>query len=203
MPTSKSNSRFQTPLFTLEELRDTGVAMVLYPLVVRQFGLDAVAAGQFLGGTIHDVAQVVGAGYSHSQTTGDMATLVKLLRVATLLPVILLATWLTRRHLARLATQPDTSAPPAAAAARPPWLPGFVLVFVALAAARSFGLVPTPVAAVGSLLSQACLVLAMAAIGMQAQLRQMVTVGWRPVVLMLGETLFLALLFLGMLLLQR
>ena len=37
------------------------------------------------------MAQVVGAGYSLSTETGDAATLVKLMRVAMLLPVIVLA----------------------------------------------------------------------------------------------------------------
>ena len=50
----------------------------------------------FLGATIHDVAQVVGAGYSISPAAGDTATLVKLMRVAMLLPVIMLAASVTR-----------------------------------------------------------------------------------------------------------
>ena len=67
------------------------LAMIVYPMLARAFGLDPRQAGIFLGGTIHDVAQVVGAGYSMSQETGDRATLVKLMRVAMLLPVILVA----------------------------------------------------------------------------------------------------------------
>ena len=62
--------------------------MVAYPVIVKWFGLDARAAGFFLGATIHDVAQVVGAGYSISPEVGDFAVLTKLLRVAMLLPVV-------------------------------------------------------------------------------------------------------------------
>ena len=50
------------------------LAMIVYPIVVRWLELDAAQAGIFLGGTIHDVAQVVGAGYGMSQETGDAAT---------------------------------------------------------------------------------------------------------------------------------
>src|SRR5439155_1619007 len=64
------------------------IAMILYPMLVTAIGLDHLRAGLFLGGTIHDVAQVVGAGYMISQKTGDVATYVKLLRVAMLLPVV-------------------------------------------------------------------------------------------------------------------
>ena len=72
------------------------LAMIVYPIVVRWLELDAAQAGIFLGGTIHDVAQVVGAGYGMSQETGDAATVVKLVRVAMLLPVIVFAVLLTR-----------------------------------------------------------------------------------------------------------
>lgn len=71
------------------------VAMVLYPMMVRWLGLDPLHAGFFLGGTIHDVAQVVGAGYSLGPQTGDAATVVKLMRVAMLVPVIAFAAWMT------------------------------------------------------------------------------------------------------------
>src|SRR6202012_1930869 len=64
------------------------IAMILYPMFVTAIGMDNEHAGLFLGGTIHDVAQVVGAGYTISQKTGDVATYVKLLRVAMLLPVV-------------------------------------------------------------------------------------------------------------------
>jgi uncharacterized integral membrane protein (TIGR00698 family) len=64
------------------------LAMVLYPLVVRAFELPPLLGGLFLGGTIHDVAQVVGAGYTVSPATGDTATVVKLFRVALLSVVV-------------------------------------------------------------------------------------------------------------------
>src|SRR6185437_14485738 len=64
------------------------LAMIFYPMLVTALGFDHQRAGLFLGGTIHDVAQVVGAGYMISQKTGDVATYVKLLRVAMLLPVV-------------------------------------------------------------------------------------------------------------------
>ena len=66
------------------------LAMIVYPLIATATGLDHVRAGIFLGGTIHDVAQVVGAGYTISPQTGDTATYVKLLRVTMLLPVVFL-----------------------------------------------------------------------------------------------------------------
>ena len=65
------------------------VAMIAYPILFAWLGLDDRQSGFLIGATIHDVAQVVGAGYSVSEEAGEIATIVKLLRVA-LLPVLLL-----------------------------------------------------------------------------------------------------------------
>lgn len=162
------------------------VCMVLYPMLARLLGLDDVAAGVFIGGTIHDVAQVVGAGYSMSTKTGDVATLVKLMRVAMLLPVIVLAVVMSRKL--------NKDAP--AGAERPPLLPWFAVAFAVLVAINSTGFVPHAVQDFGNSASRWFLVLAIAAIGMKTQLKQIAAVGIKPVLLMLGETVFLAVLVL-------
>ncbi len=61
------------------------VAMVLYPLICTALGFDEQATGIMLGATIHDVAQVVGAGYAVSDPVGNTAVIVKLFRVFLLL----------------------------------------------------------------------------------------------------------------------
>jgi len=162
------------------------IAMIVYPIIVRALDLDPHAAGIFLGGTIHDVAQVVGAGYAISTDTGDAATLVKLLRVAMLLPVIVVAVMVTRASGAEAGT------------ARPPLLPGFAVAFAVLVAINSTGWVPHVVQEFGSDTSRWFLVAAISAIGMKTQLKELAAVGIRPVVLMVGETVFLALLVLLM-----
>jgi len=104
----------------------SSLAMITYPLLTHVIGLDAKQAGVFLGATIHDVAQVVGAGYSISPETGDVATLVKLLRVAMLMPVIAI-TVMSYRHAG---AEPGVK--------RPPPLPGFVVAFAGFALLHSF-----------------------------------------------------------------
>ena len=160
------------------------LAMILYPIVVGTMGLDHRAAGVFLGGTIHDVAQVVGAGYSVSQETGDTATIVKLLRVAMLLPACLAI------GLA-LHVRGSTAAHAA------PVLPWFAVAFAALVVATSLGWIPTPVIDAGSIVSRWCLVTAIAAIGMKTSLKSLVDMGAKPVMLVVLETLFLAAMVLG------
>ncbi len=166
------------------------LAMVLYPMVAQWLHLEGPQAGLFIGATIHDVAQVVGAGYSISHEAGDTATLVKLVRVAMLVPAVLLAAWLARRHMA---SQPEAQA----AGRRPPLLPWFALAFAVLVGVNSTGWLPVPVVRAGVDLSQACLVAAMAAIGMKSHLKEILSVGWKPIALMTVETVFLAALACG------
>ena len=173
------------------------VAMVLYPMLVRWFGFDPQQAGFFLGGTIHDVAQVVGAGYSMGQQTGDAATVVKLMRVAMLVPVIMVAAWMTRATNAQSVDGATAGTP----ASRPPLLPWFAAVFVLLVLLNSLLHLPEVVVSTGHGLSRAFLVAAMAAIGIKTHLKDILSVGWKPVVLMVLETVFLAVLV-YMLLLQ-
>ncbi|MFM6991420.1 MAG: YeiH family protein [Rhodoferax sp.] len=163
------------------------LAMVAYPMLARTLDLNELQAGAFLGATIHDVAQVVGAGYGMSHTTGDVATVVKLMRVAMLLPVIVVASLITRRRH-------DT-----AAGARPPVLPWFAVGFLLLAAVNSTGWIAPAVQDVANQTARWCLVIAISALGMKTQLKELSTVGVKPIVLMLGETLFLAGLVLLML----
>ena len=173
------------------------MAMVLYPMLAHWLALNPQQSGFFLGGTIHDVAQVVGAGYSMSQQTGDTATVVKLMRVAMLVPVILVAAWMTRvAHKQQVAEEGGANAP----ISRPPLLPWFAVIFVELMILNSVLSVPEMVTNVGHALSRIFLVAAMAAIGIKTHLKDILSVGWKPVALVFLETLFLALLVYGFLL---
>lgn len=160
------------------------VAMVLYPPLVTLLGLNTTLGGVFLGGTIHDVAQVVGAGYSLSPHTGDIATYVKLLRVAMLLPVVMvIAALMTEAAQGQRRKLPMP----------PPFLIGFALLVVV----NSLGLLPKPAIDMISDVSRWLLVTAIAALGMKTALRDLVAVGWRPIGLILAETLWIASLFLA------
>ncbi len=164
------------------------LAMMLYPMLTQALAMTELQAGLFIGGTIHDVAQVVGAGYSLSQTTGDAATLIKLMRVAMLLPLIVLAISFARLH--ERGQQRDTTV----GSVSPP-LPWFAFAFAALILLNSVGWLPERLVLSGQDVSQFLLVASMVAIGMKTQLRDVMTVGWKPFTLVLLETLFLALFF--------
>jgi uncharacterized integral membrane protein (TIGR00698 family) len=156
------------------------IAMIFYPILADLLEFDTRVSGIFLGATIHDVAQVVGAGFSISQETGDIATVVKLIRVAMLAPVILVAVVLIRRIGAN-----DGNAD------RPAIVPGFVVAFVILVGLNSFGLFSQTVTAFAAEVSRWALLTAIAAVGLKTSLREVAKVGLPAIALLVIETVFI------------
>ncbi|PTE19709.1 putative sulfate exporter family transporter [Cereibacter changlensis JA139] len=164
------------------------LAMILYPILAARLGFDATASGVFLGGTIHDVAQVVGAGFSISPEVGETATLVKLMRVAMLAPVVLVASLVMMRQ---------SGDGPAPAGGRPPLLPGFVLGFIALAALNSLGLIPAALSDLAATLSRWLLLTAMVAVGMRTSIQRLLSLGPVAALVLIADTLFIAVFILA------
>jgi len=162
------------------------LAMIMYPIVAATFGLDEHQTGVFLGTTIHDVAQVVGAGYGVSDDAGDIATIVKLLRVAMLLPVVLGVMMVVRFRFSNNAS----------GSAKLPF-PWFVLGFVALVGLNSTVEIPTEISTFFIDVSRWCIITAVAALGMKTSFGALVKVGWMPVAVVAIETVYLAVLCLG------
>jgi uncharacterized integral membrane protein (TIGR00698 family) len=154
------------------------VAMIGYPILITALGMDSQAAGVFLGGTIHDVAQVVGAGYSVSDETGDISTLVKLFRVGLLAPVVFIGALFLRQS--------------GQGAEGVPLIPGFVIGFLVLAGMNSFGWLPEPVIQTADTVSRACLVTAVAAVGMKTSFEDLRSVGRSAPLMILLLTVALA-----------
>jgi uncharacterized integral membrane protein (TIGR00698 family) len=159
------------------------VAMVVYPVLAVVLGFSPLESGVFLGGTIHDVAQVVGAGFSVGPEVGETATLVKLIRVSMLAPVVLIFSLSIRAGN----LDADT-----AVGARPPLLPGFVIGFLVLAVLNSVGAIPAQVSHVAEGVSRWALLIAIAAVGIKTSLGRMLEVGGTAIALIVLETVFLA-----------
>ena len=160
------------------------LAMIAYPIITQYLELDHLATGVFLGGTIHDVAQVVGAGFSVSNETGETATLVKLIRVTMLAPVVLVLSLVIRSFADASEEEKDGT--------RPPLIPFFVLMFLVLAAINSFGLIPQIFQEALSRMSRWALLISIAAVGMKTSLKTIFDVGSQAILLIVAETVFIA-----------
>lgn len=168
------------------------LALIVYPfLSYTLFGGNDFATGLFLGTAIHDTSQVAGAALLYSQQfaapeTLETATVTKLIRNAFMVVVIPLFAWLHGRHKA------GTFRPQLGLLEL---VPVFVLGFLALAGLRTLGdlgeepfgglLAPgswEALIAIVSDVSVACLVIAMAAIGLGTHLNRLAVLGLRPLV---------------------
>ena len=105
-------------------------------------------------------------------------------RVAMLLPVIVCAALVTRAQGIPLG------------GARPLLLPWFAVGFLVLAGISSTGWIPMEIISLANEISRWCLVIAISALGMKTHLKEILTVGFRPIALMVGETCLLAALVL-------
>ena len=159
------------------------LVMVAYPPLCLLLGLDAQTTGIMLGATIHDMAQVVGAGYAVSEPVGNSAVIVKLFRVFLLLPMVLAIGWYFMRQRGE------------AGEAKVP-VPVFALVFLALCLVNSLallvpGLAPIygPVKSAIVTASNWGLLLAIAALGLGTSLTAILRIGWRHIAVFTGTTL--------------
>jgi conserved hypothetical integral membrane protein len=162
------------------------LAMFLYPVFHRVGWLpfDTQALGIYIGGTVHEVAQVVAAASNIDPATTEVATIVKMTRVALLVPVLLvLGLWLRNAAGAQA---------PGAGKLPIPW---FAVGFLALALVNSAGVIAPEVAAAIRKLDLFALTMAMTALGIETRFAQIRQAG--PRVLALGLVLFAWLIFGG------
>ncbi|MCB1680666.1 MAG: YeiH family putative sulfate export transporter [Alphaproteobacteria bacterium] len=156
-------------------------AMIVYPVLLGFMGFDSYHSGVIIGGTIHDVSQVVGAGYSISQEAGNAAVLIKLIRVFMLLPVLVGLAWFYKsaKSTAFASRRPVFSVPP------------FLIGFLVLAGLNSLGLLPEGIPSGLEILSKWMLVMAIAAVGLKTSMKDVVSLGYGPALLVVSETVIL------------
>lgn len=150
-------------------------ALFFYPILAHQLHFNDTRAGFMLGASIHDVAQALGAGYAFSEPAGQIATIVKLTRVALLAPAMAMVALLF----------PDTSGNKAKAAV----LPWFVVGFFLLAAVHSAGVVPVWAGTGAQNAAAILLACSVTATGIRAPMGSLLRTGLKPLVIIAAASL--------------
>ena len=153
-------------------------AMITYPILFKVAEFSDVEIGILIGSTIHDVAQVVGAGYAVSNETGDVATFIKLLRIS-MLPIVVIL-------IALLLKGDDESRTISSKA-----FPWFALGFALCLLINSSGFIPIVLSGFLSSVSQWFLVFAIAGLGVSTSLKSMMELGGKSILLMILQTIAL------------
>jgi uncharacterized integral membrane protein (TIGR00698 family) len=156
----------------------SSLAMVLYPSAAHLLTLSDAGAGFMLGGSIHDVAQALGAGYAFSVGAGETATIVKLARVALLAPVLAIIALLFPAQLEITGAKPKI-----------PAVPWFVVGFFMVAGVNSTGILPVQVTDFAAGAAGWMLAIAVAATAIRSPLGEILKAGPKPLLVIALATL--------------
>jgi uncharacterized integral membrane protein (TIGR00698 family) len=165
----------------------SSLAMMVYPAIAHSLNFSDAQAGYFLGGSVHDVAQALGAGYAFSPGAGETATIVKLARVALLAPVLGAIALLFPAQLQITGAKPKSI-----------MVPWFVLGFFAVAGINSTGIIPTNASRFAADAAAWMLAISVAATAIRSPLAEILKAGPKPLLVIAVSTitaLTLALLY--------
>jgi uncharacterized integral membrane protein (TIGR00698 family) len=160
------------------------VAMFGYPLLPALLHLDPHAYGLWTGASVHEIAQVVAAAFQYGQSAGEFGTIAKLSRVMLLAPVVIVLGWMASRNSA-------PRDPASASSSRPP-MPWFVLGFLAVVGLNSLISIPPATKAEIAAVTTFLLAVALAAMGLETDIRKLSAKGIRPALLGALAFLFIA-----------
>lgn len=153
--------------------------IILFPIMGRALGLSDLAYGLWTGTAVNDTSSVVAAGYAFSTQAGDFATIVKLTRTLSIIPIVLLFSivgfyknrqdWQEQdfnpwKHLRQIA----------------PW---FILLFILGAVINSMGLIPPALGTSLNSISKFFMAMALAAIGLNTDIPKLLKAGINPMIL--------------------
>lgn len=156
--------------------------IVLFPIMGTWIGLSDMAYGLWAGTAVNDTSSVVAAGYAFSEAAGDFATMVKLTRTLSIIPVVVIFAFINARLKRKEActigsnTNIDINVNVASV------FPWFILGFIALAIINSFGIIPTAISSMAKELSKFLMISALAAIGLNTSFKEMRKSGVAPMV---------------------
>ena len=151
------------------------LAMFVLPFLGGVLQLDAHTFGLWSGASIHEIAQVVAAAFQRGQQAGEFGTIAKLSRVILLAPLVLGLGWFARRAATRKGGDE-------AGHGQVP-VPWFVIGFVALVALNSVISIPDAPKKILITLTAVLLTMALAAMGLETDLRKLRMKGMRPFLL--------------------
>jgi len=144
------------------------IGMVALPVLLAQFQLSDTQMGLLIGGTLHSVGNVAGAGYAINNEVGLSAITIKLARVAMLSPALIFFNYLVNRHQAKNWREHFN-------------LPWYLWSFMGITIVSSLFSFPAALLAVLELLGKVVLTIAMAAIGLKVSFKQLYQSGRRGI----------------------
>ncbi|MGK0555108.1 YeiH family protein [Macrococcus capreoli] len=147
------------------------IAVFLFPVLGHSIGLSDVGFGHFAGTAINDTSSVVAAGYAYSESAGDTATIVKLVRALMIIPVCLLLVALQMRRKQQTEFRFKKV------------FPWFILYFFIASVIATAMNLPEAIVGYIKIISTLMISIAMAGIGLSVDIKKFLAIGMKPVLL--------------------
>jgi uncharacterized integral membrane protein (TIGR00698 family) len=151
------------------------IAVFIFPPLGRAFGFSDLGFGMWAGTAINDTSSVVAAGYTFSNIAGDYATIVKLTRTLMIIPITL--------FLAFYQIKKGNTSNEKVNYSIVKIFPWFVIGFILTAIINSTGIFPSNVSSFLNSMGKFGIITAMAAIGLNTNLKKLITNGLKPITL--------------------
>lgn len=154
------------------------LSMFIYPILYRAgiFSLPVNEMGIFTGGTVHEVAHVVGAGNAMGQEIAGIAIIVKMIRVMMLVPVLLVIAFFVARSVRQRAEGGRSGKSKIT-------IPWFAVMFLVVIGLNSLSLLPEAVVSSINTLDTFLLTMAMTALGAETSIDKFKKAGAKPFIL--------------------
>lgn len=156
------------------------VMIVMFPIMGKWLGLSDMAYGLWAGTAVNDTSSVVAAGYAFSEAAGDFATMVKLTRTLSIIPVVVIFALINATLKKKALCSSNIEESINAKVNIKSVFPWFILGFILLAIINSFGIIPLEIANMAKELSKFLMIAALAAIGLNTSFREMRKSGIAP-----------------------
>ncbi len=151
------------------------VMILVFPFLGQWLHMSDMAYGLWAGTAVNDTSSVVAAGYAYSEAAGDFATMVKLTRTLSIIPTVLIFSFINVREKRRLNVSGEGARVNVLSL-----FPWFIAGFLGLAVLNSAGVIPQAVSSAMKDLSKFLMVAALAAIGLNTDFREMRKSGMKP-----------------------
>lgn len=156
--------------------------IILFPIMGRALGLTDLAYGLWTGTAVNDTSSVVAAGYAYSNAAGEFATIVKLTRTLSIIPTVLVFSYLTQKIKQRELVNNSrmNQVTPKEKISFKAILPYFIIFFILAAIVNSLGLIPANIGVMLKSTSKFLMIMALGAIGLKTNLRDVKKAGIAP-----------------------
>ncbi len=152
--------------------------VILFPLAGRYLGMSDIGFGLWAGTAINDTSSVVAAGYAFSDAAGSFSVIVKLTRTLSIIPVVLIFSMINARIKEKSAYVQSTVTRNKVSIKS--IFPYFILLFLLMVAIKSIGVLPVVVSDGAATLSKFLMVMALGAIGLKTNFKQVAKAGFKP-----------------------